>query len=185
MSVASTAGACNMSGVEVIAASAGQRGVIENLFQLYVHDFSEQWAGAADGELGEDGRFAAYPLDSYWRDSSRVPLLLRADGRLAGFALLNAMSHAGAAVDRNMAEFFIARKHRRRGVGADAAGVILARYGGVWEIAVARRNLVALAFWRRVVEGNPKVRDLEEIDLRTPVWNGPVFRFRVGDAAGA
>jgi predicted acetyltransferase len=166
--------------VDVTVASPQRKGVLDNLFQLYVHDFSEQWAGGPDGELGEDGRFEAYPLDSYWREEGRVPLLFRVDGHLAGFALLNRHGHAGRRVERNMAEFFVARKHRRGGVGTAAAGAILARYPGLWEIAVARRNVGALAFWRRVVEGHHLVGDLEEFDLNTEEWNGLVFRFRVG-----
>jgi predicted acetyltransferase len=175
-----------MSDVEVIVASAGQKGALDNLFQLYVHDFSEHWAGTDDGDLGDDGRFEPYRhLDSYWDDESRVPLLIRADKRLAGFALLNQHSQTGQGVDRNMAEFFIARKHRRSGVGTAAVHAILVRYPGVWEIAVARRNVAAAAFWRRAVEHHPLVADLEEIDLTAPSWNGPVLRFRVGEAAPA
>jgi predicted acetyltransferase len=172
-----------MSNVDVTVASFQQKSVLENLFQLYVHDFSEHWAGMPDGELGDDGRFEAYPLGSYWTEADRVALLLKVDGRPAGFALLNRVSPTGRVVDRNMAEFFIVRKHRRGGVGTAAAGAILARYGGVWEIAVARRNLAALSFWRRIVGSQPLIGDLEEIDQRTALWNGPVFRFQVGEAA--
>jgi predicted acetyltransferase len=175
-----------MPDVEVIVAAVGQKGVLENLFQLYVHDFSEHWAGTNDGVIGDDGRFEPYRyLDSYWNDENRVPLFIRADGRLAGFALLNRHSQTGQDVDRNMAEFFIARKHRRSGVGTAAVHAILARYRGVWEIAVARRNVAAGAFWRRAVEHHPLVGDLKEIDLTTPSWNGPVLRFRLAEAAPA
>ena len=118
-----------MSDVEVTVASAGQKGALDNLFQLYVHDFSEHWGGTDDGELADDGRFEPYRhLDSYWSDESCVPLFIRADERLAGFALLNRRSQTGRGVDRNMAEFFIARKHRRSGVGTAAVHAILARY---------------------------------------------------------
>lgn len=168
-----------MAEVEVQAAAPDQRAALTNLMQLYVHDFSEFWAGRPDGELGEDGRFADYPLDAYWRDPGRVPLTLRVDGRLAGFALLDRGSHTGGAVDRNMAEFFVVRKHRRAGIGAQAARLIFTRHPGVWEVAVARRNLPALAFWRRVIGAHPLARDVEELDLATTAWNGPLFRFEI------
>jgi predicted acetyltransferase len=169
-----------MPTVDVTPAGPDQRAALENLTQLYIHDFSEFWRGTADGELGPDGRFSPYALDAYWRDEDRVPLVISVDGGLAGFALLNRVSHSGRAVDRNMAEFFVARKHRRGGVGTRAARLIFSRYPGRWETAVARKNLAALAFWRRVIEDHPSVSGVERLDLTSAQWNGPVFRFRIG-----
>jgi predicted acetyltransferase len=167
-------------------ATPGQRVALENLFQLYVHDFSEQWVGTSRGELGEDGRFPPYPhLDSYWREEGRVPLLIRADGRLAGFALLNRFARLRPDPDHAVAEFFVVRKHRRTGVGRAAAHAIFDRYPGLWEAAVARKNVAALAFWRRAISAHPRVSDLEETDMTTSEWNGPVMRFRVARAQRA
>ena len=113
------------------------------------------------------------------RAHRHVPLLVRRDGALIGFALLNTSSHSGQSVDRNMAEFFIARKHRRGGVGTAAAREIFARFPGVWEAAVARRNGGALAFWRAAVSGCPGADEIVELDVSTPAWNGPILRFRI------
>ena len=54
-----------MSVVEVVVASPNERVVFENLMQLYTHDFSEQWYDRPTGEVDEQGRFPAYPLDPY------------------------------------------------------------------------------------------------------------------------
>ena len=156
---------------------------LQNLMQLYTHDFSEQWAGQARGEIGEDGRFPPYPwLPSYWTEPGCVALLLRVEGHIAGFALLNRHGHVEPDVDRNMAEFFVLRKHRRGGVGAADVDAIFRRYPGRWETAVARKNAGALAFWRKVIGAHALVRDLEEIDMQTEAWNGPVLRYRVAMA---
>lgn len=169
-----------MTDIEITPAGPEEKPVIANMMQLYTHDFSEYWAGTPEGELGDDGRFPDYPyLDTYWHEPARVPLLLRMDGHLIGFALLNDYAHSGMAVDRNMAEFFILRKHRRGGLGTAAAHAVFSRYPGTWEAAVARRNLAALAFWRRAVASHPDVRDIEESDISTKEWNGPVIRFRI------
>jgi len=167
--------------VEVTPAAPHERAALENMFQLYVHDFSEQWADRPDGELDETGRFAPYDFDPYWREAGRIPLVLRVAGRLAGFALLDTDSHAGREVDRNMAEFFIARKYRRGGVGTAAVHAIFDRYPGRWEAAVARRNVGALAFWRRAVAAHPQVAWLEEADVQSAAWNGPVLVFTILD----
>jgi predicted acetyltransferase len=169
-----------MSGVDITVARADQRDVLANLIQFYTHDFTEIWAGLPRGELEEDGRFAPYPpLDSYWHETGRIPLLIRKDGKLAGFALLNELGHGGSPVEHNMAEFFVVRKHRRGGIGTAAVHAIFDRYSGRWEVAVVRANVGALAFWGRAIASYPGVRALEKLDLQTEAWDGPVFCFRI------
>ena len=163
--------------VEIMAALPEDRVPLANMMQLYAHDFSELWSGEERGELGADGLFAAYPLDAWWREADHIPLLVKADGFLAGFALLNATSHTGRPLDRNMAEFFIVRKHRRSGVGTGAARMIFNRYPGRWETAVARANHGALAFWRAAIQ--PLAEEVELVDVESALWNGPVLRFCV------
>lgn len=167
-----------MADVTLEAAARDQRGTFENLFQLYTHDFSEYWAGRAYGELNEDGLFGAYEhLDAYWSEPRHTPLLIRADGHLAGFALVNDVAHSGLATDFSMAEFFIARKHRRTGVGQAAATAVIAARPGQWDIAVIRRNTGAQAFWHRVaasVAGSA----VQELDRNDDLWNGLILRFR-------
>ncbi|HLZ75208.1 acetyltransferase [Phenylobacterium sp.] len=168
-----------MADVTLHIVEPAQKPVLENLFQLYTHDFSDFWGGREEGELQEDGRFAPYPyLDSYWTDTDRTPLFIRTEGFLAGFALLNRFSHSGLPVDHAVAEFWIARKHRRFGVGLAGAVKILGHRPGQWEMAVARRNTGALPFWRRVaaeVAGS----QVDEIDRDDDLWNGPIVRCRV------
>jgi predicted acetyltransferase len=174
-----------MSDVTVTVAGEGERPVLDNLMQLYFHDFSDFWRGHDDGELDANGRFADYPfLAAYWRESGRVPLLVRKAGHVAGFALVNDASHSGAPVDHNVAEFFIVRRHRRGGAGAAAAQAIFTRFPGQWEAAVMRANVGALAFWRHAVRGHPQARDVEELDLDNALWNGPILRFSIA-ALGA
>jgi predicted acetyltransferase len=166
-----------MAAVEVAEARPAEEHIIQNMMQLYVHDFSEQWAGTERGELEEDGLFAEYPLEGYWRDPDRIALLLRAEGRLAGFALVNAFSHSGLSLDRSMAEFFVVRKYRGSGIGRLAAHTIFDRYPGQWETAVARKNPGALAFWQKTVRQHPQAREIAELDMKTEAWNGPILRF--------
>jgi predicted acetyltransferase len=146
--------------------------VLQNLMQLYVHDFSEHWADTPRGDLAPDGRFEAYPLADYWTNPRWSAAFVRCDGALAGFALVNDRAHSGQPVDANMAEFFIVRKYRGRGVGGAAASQIFARYPGQWEIAVARKNTAALRFWRRAAPS------AIELDISSADWNGPVLRFQ-------
>jgi predicted acetyltransferase len=170
-----------MARVTVEPAGRDRRETLANLFQLYTHDFSEQWAGTERGELQEDGRFEPYAyLDSYWREPAREPFLIRVDRRLAGFVLVNDYSHSGRPIDYSVAEFFVARKHRRGGVGRAAALAVIAPRPGQWELAVARANLPAQAFWRSVAREAALSGTVEEGDQADDRWNGLIVRFGVG-----
>ncbi len=163
--------------VTVVDAERGQAPVIQNLVQLYTHDFSEFWSGTPRGELNAHGLFETYPLDEYWSREDWAAMLIWCNGALAGFCLVNDKSHSGLKVHRNMAEFFIVRKHRGQGVGRLAADIIFSRKPGLWEVAVARNNARAREFWRNTLKGSAQCSQLHELDLQDERWNGPVFRF--------
>jgi predicted acetyltransferase len=99
---------------------------------------------------------------------------VRCDDCLAGFVLVNDRGHSGEPIDRNMAEFFILRKYRRHGVGRAAAERIFTQHPGQWEVAVARKNVAALSFWRTAITRASHAR---ELDVNTAEWNGPILRF--------
>ena len=91
-----------------------QRQIITNLIQLYKYEFSEfAEVGSRYGEVGPDGRVTYEGLDSYWREDGWVPLRVEADGRLAGFVLVNQWSALDRLIDPSVAEFFVLRKYRR------------------------------------------------------------------------
>jgi Acetyltransferase (GNAT) family len=67
------------------------------------------------------------------------------------------------AAEFSMAEFFIARPWRRRGMGAQAVRLILDRFEGSWLITEHSRNEAAVRFWRRVVSAYTGGRYQERI----------------------
>ena len=101
---------------------------------------------------------------------------LKASNAPAGFARLNDAAHSGLPTRRSMAEVFVVRKHRGQGAGRAAAQALIADEPGRWEIAVARANTGALAFWRKVA-GACAAGPIEELDILSPDWDGPVLRF--------
>jgi predicted acetyltransferase len=163
--------------VTVTTALRAQIPVLQNLIQLYTHDFSEFWAGTSKGDLLPDGRFAAYPLDEYWTRPRWSASFIGSEGVLAGFVLINDQAHSGELVERNMAEFFVLRKHRGQGIGRLAARAAFSQHPGSWEVAVARKNVRAREFWRNAICGAPQAAEVLERDLTNDKWNGPVFRF--------
>jgi predicted acetyltransferase len=149
--------------IEVLPATTEQEPVLANLLELYAHDFSE----FSDLKIGVDGRFGYEPLPLYWRESNRFPFLVRANGDLAGFVLVQQGSQvSGAGEIWDVAEFFVLRGYRRHGVGLRVAHDVWRMLTGSWEVRVTDRNLVARAFWQRAVSeftGVPAESDLTEV----------------------
>lgn len=171
-----------MSLVEAVEATAAQRPLLERLLQLFLHDFSERLPRESPwGEVDEDGLFAYPPtLDPYWQEPGHVPLLIRADGRVAGFALVNRWSALDRPVDWAMDQFFVLRKYRRAGVGTRAAHLVFRRFPGRWEVGVSRYNPDALPFWRSVVRTLPTATKGEGQPGDGRRWSGTVLCFEVG-----
>ncbi len=168
--------------VSVTRAVPSQAPVIQNLMQLYTHDFSEFWGGTSRGDPNAQGLFDAYPLDAYWSLANWSAMLIWCDQVLAGFSLVNDQTHSRLPANRNMAEFFILRKHRGRGGSRIAAEVIFSLHPGLWEVAVTRRNARAQQFWRKTIRQSAKTSNFQELDLQNEHWNGPVLRFEWGAA---
>jgi 2-haloalkanoic acid dehalogenase type II len=127
--------------VVVTAAPAAAKPLVRRLLELNAHDLSTH-----DGaELGPCGEFGYRYLDHYWVDDDRHPLLLTVDDHVAGLALVRAGD------PHEMAEFFVLRRHRRRGVGANAARQVLRRFPGAWTVHELPGNDPAVAFWRLAI----------------------------------
>ena len=125
--------------------------LLANLLELYIHDLSDVFQGL---EVGPDGRFGYRRLPLYWSEPDRrVPFLIRMDGRIAGFALVQRGSPVNPNPDAlDIEEFFVLRQYRRAGVGRIAARLVWNRLPGSWTVRVAEDNRGALAFWRDVIE---------------------------------
>jgi predicted acetyltransferase len=134
--------------IEVIPAAPEQEPILANLLEFYLHDFSE----FHDLELGPDGRFGYKHLPLYWSEPDRYPFLVRMDSKLAGLVLVKrgpGMSDTEIVWD--MAEFFVVRGYRRRGIGTEIAQKMWRRFPGRWEVRVMESNHSAHPFWERAI----------------------------------
>lgn len=159
--------------VRVVRARPADRPVIETLLRDYLREPARDDSGslAAEPSYGH--------LDLYWTEASRLPLLITADDRVAGFALVNDWSPSGLPVDHAMAEFSVAPDYRRAGIGTRAALAVIGSLPGQWEIGMQAANAPARAFWGHVVHrlSGVSAHWLEGDGLR---WSGPIVRFRSG-----
>ena len=159
--------------LEVVPALPDQQPILANLLELYIHDFSE----FCKLELGPDGRFGYPNLPLYWSEPDRRPLLVRMDGELIGFALVKSGSEiSGTASVWDMAEFFVRRGYRCRGIGTKIAHEIWRQFPGPWEVRVMQSNRSAHRFWQRAITRfRGKVTHSRRLEKANQSWR--IFSF--------
>jgi predicted acetyltransferase len=134
--------------IEVIPAAAEHEPAMANLLELYAHDFSE----FHHLEIGADGRFGYPSLPLYWSEPDRYPFLVQMDGKLAGLVLVKRGSEiSGNRTVWDIAEFFVLRGCRRRGIGTQVAHQVWRQFPGPWEVRVMQSNVSAHDFWTRAI----------------------------------
>ncbi len=158
--------------VDLLPLGAGDKPVIANLMQLYLHDSSE----FEPRELSAHGMFDYAWLDSYFTAPDREAHLITVAGRPAGFAL------ARCDVDGddgawNVSEFFVVRRHRGRGVAAQAAGLLFQRHPGPWTLSYLLANAAASRFWPNLVSVQAS-GPVSRIEQQPPDVAAPKIRLR-------
>ena len=128
------------------------RSWIEGVYRDYLNDLAPSATGIFP-TLGEVGHREPDQISRWFADSGSYPLLILKSAAAVGFAMVARVAALAGRppVDYRMAEFFIARSERRRGIGQTAVQIIFNRFAGRWEINEYLRNPVAVNFWRRVV----------------------------------
>lgn len=164
--------------VGVLSAAREQEPILANLLELYIHDFSE----IQPMEPGPDGRFGYKDLSKYWSELGRHPFLITVDEKLAGFALvkkarsLSGGDHGADDSVWDMAEFFIVRAHRRKGVALAATQQVWRKFPGPWQVRVMHSNRAALLFWQRAVDRFTG-RSVDPMSIERDGDNWAVFTF--------
>lgn len=147
--------------------------ILQNLMELYQYDFSD----IDDFDIDNSGLFGYKYIDHYWTEKDRYPFFVKVAGKLAGFVLINKHIILSENIDTfSIAEFFILKKFRKKGIGKLAAFKAFDLFPGKWEVCQTSTNTVAQIFWRKVIneytEGNFK-----EKTLNNRKWKGTVQYF--------
>ena len=125
-----------------------QKSVFMQMMELYSYDFSE----FSDKDINEYGHFGYPRIDDYWNEEGRYPFFIRVDGELAGLVLVRSCCEYNNLPDpHNIAEFFVMKKYRRKGVGKAASMKIFDMFPGGWEVSQWENNLPAQNFWKQVI----------------------------------
>lgn len=135
--------------VKVIKSSLDQKPVIAQLYELYTYEMTD----LADFDINDNGYYGYKELPLYWVDNNKYPYLVWVNNKLAGFVLIQ----KGSPIDEepnvwDVAEFFIMRKFRCKGVGQRVAHELWDAFSGLWQVRVWDNNTIAHTFWDNAIK---------------------------------
>lgn len=168
--------------IELEVATLKDYPTIQNMGRFYVYDMSEYMGGDELWKIPDDGLYECIDFKKYWERHDAFPFIVRLDGEIAGFVIIDKKG-SDAEVDFNMAQFFILRKFKSKGLGRKVAILCFVRFKGTWEVMVMPRNTGAYHFWKKVVKGYTKGRFQEAVKA-VHHFGGEeriIFRFSSGE----
>ncbi len=136
--------------IQLIPATLQEYPVIQNMGRFYVYDMSEYMGQESGWEMPDDGLFECIDFKKYWQDQSSFPFLIKYDDELVGFVIIDKKG-SDARINFNMAQFFILRKFKNKGIGQYVACQCFDKFPGTWEVMVMPGNEGAYRFWRSVI----------------------------------
>jgi predicted acetyltransferase len=151
----------------------GDKPVLARLFELYRYDLSE-YDGA---HLSRHGLYGYRFLDHYWTEKGRHPFFIITDGVISGFLLVSdTCCLCGPGEANSIAEFFILRKYRRKGIGRAAAVSAFKMFPGKWEVVQHPDNKPSMNFWENVIEDVSRGQ-FRKLEAETDTWTGQALIF--------
>ena len=144
--------------------SRDDREWIRSVYRDYLSELSVAKSGLFPA-LGEwDAREDEF-LAGWFSDLRAHPFVILSNADRCGFALVTrTIGREQTRRQHRLAEFFVVRSARRRGVGKAAAMLVFNRFGGDWEVVEDEENRAALVFWRRVLAELTGGRYRESLD---------------------
>jgi ribosomal-protein-alanine N-acetyltransferase len=160
------------SKIKLIPAALKDSPVIQNMGRFYVYDISE-YLGDTDGwQIPEDGLYECIDFKKYWQTDDAFPFLIRYEDELAGFVIIDKKG-SETNIDFNMAQFFILRKFKNKGIGRYVAHQCFNKFQGVWEVMVIPGNTGAYNFWKSITK-NYTADNFEEYTRKVAHLNNSI-----------
>jgi predicted acetyltransferase len=157
--------------VQISLATVAERAPLFRMLELYQHDLSDIW----DQDVDAAGEFG-YGLDRYWNEAGNWPYLFRVNDHLAGFALVDTRVKIPDG-DFWMDQFFVMKKYRGRGIGAQAASAVFDLHAGRWQVGQMPENHAARTFRRNTIGAYSRA-EIDERTITSGWWQGTVQRFQ-------
>lgn len=139
------------SKIKLIPAPLSDYPTIQNLGRFYAYDMSEYLGHEAGWEMSENGLYECMDFKKYWESENTYPFLVRYEKELAGFVIIDKKG-SDASIEFNVAQFFIVRKFKRKGIGRYVAEQCFNQFRGTWEVMVMPDNDGAYRFWKATLK---------------------------------
>lgn len=136
---------------EIIPSTQEDETTFRNLYQFYLYEY----ASYMEWDVNYSGRFYEDDLDGCWTKSNVHPFLIKVEGKLAGFAIVEELDKSFYNDESHityMTEFFIMGAYQGKGIGEKAAVYLFDLYPGKWQVSELAENVNAQAFWRKVIQ---------------------------------
>lgn len=134
--------------LEICSPCQAHQPVIWNLFQFYCYDTSPE-----DGyDVQESGFYSLSPeyFAQYWTEPNWSAHLLRWNGAIAGFALLEPSDALPGGME--LADLFIMQRFRRHGIGRQVVRHFMTNRSVPWTVVVYDNAAGAKAFWHAIFQ---------------------------------
>jgi len=124
-----------------------EKEIIRNLLEKYMYEFSQY----NNLDVNNLGLYGYSYLDNYWTEENRFPFFIKANGKLAGFVMVNDYPEVRIDTNYTMSEFFVMYKYRRCGIGKYAVKYILDKFKGKWQLRYHPKNEISQKFWIKTI----------------------------------
>lgn len=131
--------------IQLVPTTIENHPTIQNMGRFYVYDMSEYLGSEQGWEMPEDGLYECIDFKKYWDEKGSYPFLVRYENEIAGFAIIDKKG-SDSTIDFNMAQFFILRKFKNKGIARHVAHLCFDKFPGVWEVMVIPGNEGAYRF---------------------------------------
>lgn len=133
--------------IQLIPASLAEYPIIQNMARFYVYDMSEFMGW----DMEKTGLYECISFEKYFDKENNFPFLIKYENELAGFVIVDKVGSDNS-IDFNMAQFFILRKFKNKGVARYVAHQCFDKFKGTWEVMVIPGNEGAYRFWRATIK---------------------------------
>ncbi|MEI6040144.1 MAG: GNAT family N-acetyltransferase [Candidatus Berkelbacteria bacterium] len=154
---------------KLIKAKIEDKELLSNLVEIYLGELNEFENKVKD----KNGKFGYKYLDLYWEETNRHPFLIKVGDELAGFILINLDDPESNEKNiHTIAEFFIIKKFRNKGVGKESARMIFEMFPGKWVVRQLAENKIGQLFWQKIISDYSNGKFKEETEEK-----GPILKF--------
>lgn len=168
----------DFNNIKLTAATWADHPIIQNMGRFYVYDMSEYCGFGPDWEIPKNGLYECMDFKHYWSNEKAFPFLIHYSNELVGFVIIDKKG-SESIIDFNMAQFFILRKFKNKGIGKYVATLCFEKCLGIWEIMVMPENHGAYRFWQSIIKSYTH-NNFSEYTRKIPHFNHKIkniFRF--------